>query len=101
MSLLSSRRYLSIDELAQVTSISKRTLYRWAEDRKIPGMVKLGGRVVFRESEIQRWLDEAERRSSAGSGTLNGSGAWEPLSVAPRADDQRRTKFATKKVGTR
>lgn len=60
MSLLKSRRYLSIDELVQVTGISKRTLYRWAEEGQIPGAAKLGGRLVFRESAIEQWLDAAE-----------------------------------------
>lgn len=62
MSLIASRRYVTVEELAQLTTISTRTLYRWAEEGKIPGKTKLGGRLVFRESEIERWLDEAEHR---------------------------------------
>lgn len=64
MSIMSSWRYVSIKELADNTSISRRTWYDWARQGKIPGRLKIGGRVVFREDAVRQWLKEQERKSA-------------------------------------
>lgn len=51
---------ISVEELAQVTGWHPMTIYRKARDGEIPGAVKLGRSVRFRESAIEGWLSEGE-----------------------------------------
>lgn len=64
MSILSSRRYLSVQQISVMTTLSKRTVYRMADEGRVPGATKIGGRLVFREDAVKQWLDEAERKTA-------------------------------------
>ena len=48
-------RFLSVNEVVALTSLSKSTIYRYAVAGKIPTL-KLGRRRVFRSDLIERWI---------------------------------------------
>jgi excisionase family DNA binding protein len=50
---------LTIDDLAEYLQISKSTLYKLAQESKIPGQ-KVGRHWRFRKETIDRWLDRDE-----------------------------------------
>ena len=52
-----SRSIIDIKEVAELIGLNERTVYRLANNRKIPGF-KLGGKWVFRRQIITHWLDE-------------------------------------------
>ena len=55
---------MSIDELAEYLKISKSTLYKLAQDDKLPG-TKIGKRWRFHKSAIDDWLRQhAEHKES-------------------------------------
>ncbi len=53
---------LSIDELAVYLKIAKSTLYKLAQEGKLPGQ-KVGRHWRFRKETIDRWLDEHQEVS--------------------------------------
>jgi len=50
---------MTIDDLAAYLQVSKSSLYKLAQDRKVPGQ-KVGRHWRFRKETIDRWLDESE-----------------------------------------
>ena len=50
-------RVLTIDELGQYLKIAKSTLYKLAQEGRIPGQ-KVGRHWRFRKEAIDRWLEE-------------------------------------------
>lgn len=48
-------RWLSVQEIAQYLGISKETVYRWLESKKIPAH-KIGKQWKFQVSEINSWI---------------------------------------------
>ena len=54
---------LTIDELAEYLQVSKSSLYKLAQDGKVPGQ-KVGKHWRFRKEAIDRWLDERKAQSS-------------------------------------
>lgn len=51
---------LTIDELAVYLKIAKSTLYKLAQEGKVPGQ-KVGKHWRFRKASIDRWLEENDR----------------------------------------
>ncbi len=49
-------RFLSVQDLSALVRWSPFTIYRKSRLGEIPGRVKLGSSLRFRESEIQEWL---------------------------------------------
>ncbi|MDH4257804.1 MAG: helix-turn-helix domain-containing protein [Candidatus Aminicenantes bacterium] len=49
----------TIDELRQRLKIPKKTIYKWAREKKVPCR-KLGKHLRFIESEIDQWLQSGE-----------------------------------------
>jgi len=50
-------RMLSIDAVINVTGLSRATIYRQMDAGKFPQRVRIsGGRVSWRESDIQEWI---------------------------------------------
>lgn len=70
-----SERLVTASELADMLGFAAGTIVDWAEAGTIPAF-KLGGRLRFRLSEIESWLEE--RR-------LNGPGAGGDASPTPTA----------------
>jgi excisionase family DNA binding protein len=54
-------RFLDIDEAAELLSVSKRTIYGWVQQGRIPYR-KAGRRVLFLESELLEWTKPDGRR---------------------------------------
>ena len=48
---------LTLEEVALYLRLKPQTIYRWAQERRIPA-VKLGKEWRFRKSILDRWLDE-------------------------------------------
>ena len=67
---------LTIEEVATYLRLTPQTIYKWAQERKIPA-VKLGKEWRFRKSIIDRWLDEQILSSASGFEHLN-KGKVEP-----------------------
>lgn len=59
---------LTVDELADYLKISKSTLYKLAQEGRIPGQ-KVGRHWRFRKETVDRWLDQTgDRQRSVGKG---------------------------------
>jgi PTS system nitrogen regulatory IIA component len=56
---------LTIEEVATYLRLTPQTIYKWAQERKIPA-VKLGKEWRFRKSIIDRWLDDQILSSASG-----------------------------------
>ncbi len=61
---------LTIEEVATYLRLTPQTIYKWAQERKIPA-VKLGKEWRFRRSIIDRWLDDQILSSASGFEHLN------------------------------
>lgn len=61
---------LTIEEVARYLRLTPQTIYKWAQERKIPA-VKLGKEWRFRKSIIDRWLDDQILSSESGFEHLN------------------------------
>jgi excisionase family DNA binding protein len=65
---------LTIDEVAEYLRLTPQTIYKWAQEKRIPA-VKLGKEWRFRRSVIDRWFDEQLLGSGSPFGHLrNGQG---------------------------
>lgn len=49
---------LTPDQVAAVLGVPKTTLFRWRVDQKGPLGIRVGKHLRFRQSEVDRWLDE-------------------------------------------
>jgi excisionase family DNA binding protein len=60
-----SERWLSVEEIGLHLGVSKETVYRWLEKKKIPAH-KLGRLWKFKASEVDQWVSNggAEENSS-------------------------------------
>ena len=61
-------KFYTPEELAALLKLHRMTIYRRSLNGEIPGRIKVGGAVRFRQSAIDRWLrrgDEREVRSEA------------------------------------
>ena len=56
---------LTLEEVAHYLRLKPQTLYKWAQERRIPA-VKLGKEWRFRRSILDRWLDAQMLSESAG-----------------------------------
>ena len=56
---------LTIEEVAAYLRLTPQTIYKWAQERRIPA-VKLGKEWRFRRSIIDRWLDDQILSSESG-----------------------------------
>lgn len=55
MDLEITDRWLSVQEIAQYLGISKETVYRWLESKKIPAH-KIGKQWKFQIPEVNSWI---------------------------------------------
>lgn len=68
MSAPANDEYLVTAEVAAITRVSEPTLRRWRNSRNDPGpkSIKHGPKVVvYRRSEVNRWLAEQEAKAQA------------------------------------
>lgn len=57
----SQKRYLTLDELAELLNIPKNTIYAKTSRREIP-FIKVGRRLVFDRQEIDQWLKISQKQ---------------------------------------
>jgi excisionase family DNA binding protein len=57
------KKYIGVVDLAEMLNISKSTIYTWVCYRKIP-FTKVGSRLVFSVSRIERWLKDNSHEPS-------------------------------------
>lgn len=57
-------RWLSVQEIAHYLGISKETIYRWVESKKIPAH-KIGKQWKFQVSEINHWVKTGQSAEHA------------------------------------
>jgi excisionase family DNA binding protein len=50
-------KLLNIKQAAEVLGCSVSTLYDWRTDRKGPKGARIGGRVMYRESDLEAWIE--------------------------------------------
>lgn len=55
MNLEITDRWLSVQEIAHYLGISKETVYRWLDSKKIPAH-KIGKQWKFKTSEVDQWV---------------------------------------------
>lgn len=56
---------LSQPELAALLGVAERTLEKWRYQRTGPAFVRLGARVGYRRSDVERWLSSQTVRTEA------------------------------------
>lgn len=61
---LAPNEILTIDEVAEYLRLTPQTIYKWAQERRIPA-VKLGKEWRFRRSVIDKWFDDQVQWPSA------------------------------------
>ena len=59
-------RMFSVDEVARITGWHPMTIYRKGTLGEIPGRLKLGRNVRFRESAIEQWLKDVTEEKPFG-----------------------------------
>lgn len=60
--MLNGERYLTDAEVAEKLKLSRRVLQDYRNEGRIP-YCKLGGKILYRESDVQRMLDDGYRES--------------------------------------
>lgn len=53
-----------LDLAVEITGLARRTLYKLTHRREIPHR-RVGGRLYFRRSELEQWIDAGRRRTVA------------------------------------
>jgi excisionase family DNA binding protein len=64
---------LTIEEVAAYLRLTPQTIYRWAQEKRIPA-VKLGKEWRFRRSILDRWIDDQILSADSGFGYLREPG---------------------------
>lgn len=59
MNLEITDRWLSVQEIALYLGISKETVYRWLDSKKIPAH-KIGKQWKFKTNEVDQWVLNGE-----------------------------------------
>jgi len=62
MNLEITDRWLYVQEIAQYLGISKETIYRWLDSKKIPAH-KIGRQWKFKTHEVDQWVKAGEAAS--------------------------------------
>ena len=66
-----NERLVSARELGELLGFSSATIVDWAEAEKLPSF-RIGGRLRFRPSEVEQWLEERRRGPRPGPRRLEG-----------------------------
>ena len=73
---LPDHEILTLEEVARYLRLKPQTIYKWAQERRIPA-VKLGKEWRFRRSILDRWLDQQMLGEDSGFGHLREPGSGE------------------------
>ncbi len=61
MSELRKPSLMTVDELAKYLRMKKVTIYKYAQDGKVPGF-KVGSSWRFKKTTIDKWIEEQESK---------------------------------------
>lgn len=64
------KRYISVKEVSEYTSLSVKTIYDWASQRKIPS-IKYGSRVLFDLQDIDQVMASLKRNTNHDKKTVD------------------------------
>lgn len=53
-----------LDLAVEITGLARRTIYKLTHRREIPHR-RVGGRLYFRRSELEQWIDAGRRKTAA------------------------------------
>lgn len=59
-----TERFFSLEEASKFLQLAKQTLYSFTSQRTIP-FIKKGKKLYFRKSDLEKWLNEGQKRSKA------------------------------------
>lgn len=59
----SDERYLTTDEVAEMTRTSVWTVHYWRQTGSGPPGFKLGRRVLYAESEVRAWIERSRQQA--------------------------------------
>lgn len=48
-------RWLTVEDIRQYLNVSKETIYRWIEQKSMPGH-RVGRRWMFKQNEVDGWV---------------------------------------------
>lgn len=51
---------MTIEEVADLFHVSKKTIYRWNSDGTGPRRVRIGSQVFYRTSDVEAFIESAE-----------------------------------------
>jgi len=57
---------LTTDEVAAILRTSRKAVYAMAERAQIPGVMRIGRRLLIRRDDLLSWLDERRAASPGG-----------------------------------
>jgi excisionase family DNA binding protein len=60
------RELLDVDEVADLLRKTRKAIYAMVERRQLPGIRRIGKRLLFRRSEVLEWLDHTCASSAKG-----------------------------------
>jgi excisionase family DNA binding protein len=49
---------LTVDDAAELLRTTKRAIYAMIERRQLPGIIRIGRRVLLRADDLPHWLDQ-------------------------------------------
>ena len=49
---------LTVDEAAELLRTSRRAIYMMLERHQLPGVTRIGRRILFRSADLLDWLDQ-------------------------------------------
>jgi excisionase family DNA binding protein len=58
MHTMSLPTLLTVDEAADLLRTTRRAVYMMLERRQLPGVTRIGRRVLFRSADLLDWLDQ-------------------------------------------
>tara|TARA_R110000868_G_scaffold258137_14_gene515466 strand:- start:11324 stop:11536 length:213 start_codon:yes stop_codon:yes gene_type:complete len=70
MNLEITDRWLSVQEIAHYLGISKETVYRWVDSKKIPAH-KIGKQWKFKTLEVDTWVIQGGAQTASSLKTNN------------------------------
>lgn len=57
MTLHSQRRFASVSDVSKLLGLPRSTIYDRARDKRLPGVVRVGQRILFDLEKLERWLE--------------------------------------------
>jgi excisionase family DNA binding protein len=61
-------KLLSIEEVADLLGVPKRSMYRWRTTGEGPKGVRVGRHLRYRPESVSAWLEQRERQGSGEAG---------------------------------